>query len=199
MYIGFPARLTATIKGGRNVFVPQKFTEMSLSNVECWRAATTLAQWCDALDPETTDFVSALCEDWKVPIPDNLRDMKALQKLETWRILEEEYKVFRRSNYQANRLINLAIELRMDGVIAGPDSPGGDKIDFSGAATKIAEWCLGSGDAPEPENLWDVLALRFQSTWNALERDHKIFRFRNYKTDRLLHLSIQLRMDGGLV
>ena len=166
------------------------------ADLECWRAATTIAQWCNALDPWTTDFVEMLSEDWKVPIPDDLRDMQALQHRETWRILEEEYKVFRRTNYRANRLLNLSIKLRMEGVISAPVSPDEEKNDFSDAAAEIAAWCLGAGGAQMPERLQDIRALHFQSTWNALERDHKVFRFRNYETDRLLNLSIQLRMDG---
>lgn len=169
---------------------------VSASGVEFWRTATTIAQWCNALDPWTADFVERLSEDWKVPIPDDLQDIQALRNRETWRILEEEYKVFRRTNYRANRLLDLSIKLRMDGVISPPVSPDEDKNDFSDAAAEIAAWCLGADRGHMPDKLRDIRALRFQSTWNALERDHKVFRFRNYETDRLLNLSIQLRMDG---
>lgn len=63
------------------------------SAVDCWRAATTLAEKCGVLDPDTARFLSQMSGDWRVELPSDLRAMPALYSRETWRVLEEEYNI----------------------------------------------------------------------------------------------------------
>ena len=168
-------------------FIPQ--------DVDCWCAATTLAEWCNALPPETANLVSQLTDDWRVPIPDDLRDMPALYVPETWRILEEEYFIFAKTTYNAERLLNLIIHLRMEGIITGPRTKGDTNGDCMEVAEQLASWCVCGNHIPD---LHKIDALYFHDTWTALERDFKIFRMKNYQTERLLNLSIHHRMHGLL-
>lgn len=170
--------------------------------VDCWRAATSLARWCNALSPATIEILQKVRDDWSVPIPDDLRDMPALYIYETWRVMEQEHQIFRDMNYNARRLLDLSIQLRMDGIISEPETKLGDyeDEDCERAAHIITRWCAGGTLANNVEmpDLRRVKALRFRDTWNALERNHKVFRMHNNRTERLLNLSILYRMNGVL-
>ncbi len=75
--------------------------------LDCWRAATTLAEKCGVLHPDIAHFLSQLSGDWRVEIPDDLTEMPALYSTETWRVLEYEYKVSVRSNSTTALLLML--------------------------------------------------------------------------------------------
>ena len=88
-----------------------------MDTVDCWRAATTLAEKCGVLDPDTARFLLQMSGDWRVEIPSDLRAMPALYVRETWRVLEEEYNMSRDTKNATAKLLmriklyNLAFDL----------------------------------------------------------------------------------------
>ena len=175
------------------------------NEVDCWSAATSLARWCGLLDAVTIEILDNISDSWSVPIPSDLWDMEALYMRETWRILEQEYKVFFNMNYNARRLLDLSIQLRMHGIISEHDSVFDDESEefeasCEHAAQIISKWCAAGAlantiDIPDIRR---IKALRFRDTWTALELHHKVFRMHNKRTERLLNLAILYRMNGDL-
>lgn len=172
--------------------------------VSCWLTATSLAEWCDALDESTATFLSSLSSAWRVKIPNDLTDLDKIPGLRyaiTWRFLEEDYKIFSKNSYKRGRLLDLSIALRMDGILIEEETMSRvcDNIreDCEKAAEAIYKWC-STPDEPLPNTFDYRRLLKFRETWTALERDHKVFRFTNNKARYLMRILILNRMQGLL-
>jgi hypothetical protein len=91
-----------------------------MDTVDCWRAATTLAEKCGVLNPDIERFLTQMSGDWRVELPSDLRAMPALYANETWRVLEYEYNITPDTNNATAELLmtikayNLAFDLIAD-------------------------------------------------------------------------------------
>eukprot|EP00873_Tetraselmis_striata_P027021 jgi/Tetstr1/447285/TSEL_034722.t1 len=84
---------------------------------DCWRAATTIAEWCGALDRANSVALARFRDDWRVPIPEDLYDMPLLYFHRTWEILEGEHKVHAVKNRRTELLLSLSVHHRMHNLL----------------------------------------------------------------------------------
>lgn len=108
-----------TLREATATHTPEVGREKNVYDVEahewdCWRTATTIAEWCGALDLTNFVMLSKFQDDWRMPIPEDLHDMLHLYYHRTWEILEAEYKIHMVRNSHTDILLELSVHHRMN-------------------------------------------------------------------------------------